>query len=214
MFRFGITSRSLCSTKFLEVLLLLITLCRKVSGQELNQILNIFSSCYTDLIFSNSVYDIPPPEYPVLVSTPQENFSVTPPTIRVNESLEFGFQLLDKDLALPKYESYNSTFPQIITVRLNCVALVILDANLKEDIRSAVRNRHNWIHFTRYPDNEYLELAWPVITTVMTNLPLTLSKPITMVLPIASSSQRVVILNNESGILNYLCIFILRSQRC
>jgi len=140
------------TTHFMVVILLIHV--TQVSGQELNQILNIFSPCYTDLIFSKSIDDIPSPEYPILVSTPRKEFSVTPPTIRMNESLVTTWHFLS-DLRndvqhVPMFETRN-TVPQLINVRLNCVALVILNATSREDIRRSVRNRHNWIHFTVYP---------------------------------------------------------------
>jgi len=123
-----------------------------VYGQELNQILNVFSSCYTDLIFSKSVPDIAPPDYPILVSTPQARISVTPSTIRRNESL-----ILVSNRPAECFPSFVSiAVHQIITIRLNCVALVILNANSREEIRSAVRNRHNWIHLTTYPEIKIL----------------------------------------------------------
>jgi len=41
--------------------------------QEINPVLNIFRPCYTDSIVSKSVFDIPEPNYPILISTPQDH---------------------------------------------------------------------------------------------------------------------------------------------
>jgi len=116
---------------------------------QVSQIINTFSPCYTDVIFSKTVTDIQPPDYPILISTPQGNFSVTPSTIRENE-----FILIDDDPAphsvLPTFEGKTGSLPHPIKVRLNCVALILLDAQSKADAVRCIRNRHNWVHPTHF----------------------------------------------------------------
>jgi len=118
----------------------------EILGQE-NEILSIFSPCYTDLIFSNNVRDIAPPEYPILVSTPQDHMSVTPKTVRENENL---ISISINTSYMPMFRSVNENNPHLIKLRFKCVALILLEAQTKTDVLSSARNRHNWIHSTDY----------------------------------------------------------------
>jgi len=49
--------------------------------RDVNEILSIFKTCYTDLIFSKNVSDIAP-KNPIIISTPERRVSVTLWTIR------------------------------------------------------------------------------------------------------------------------------------
>jgi len=129
---------------FLTLALLLTTVAGSPYQHRINAVLNIFENCYTDVIFSKTVFDVAPPEYPILISTPQEKHSVTPSTIRKEECIS----PTGKKFSPPEFKSVNGTPPQPIQVRLNCVALVLLNANSARDIQNSFRNRHNWIHLT------------------------------------------------------------------
>jgi len=120
------------------------TVFRAVS-QELNQILNIYSSCNTDIIFTKKPTDIPPPEYPVLISTPNDFNNYT-----IGSKLIVRIIFMFDDSYLPAFRAPHGTIPQIIKVRINCVALVLLQASTKLDIRRGVQGRHNWIYMHQY----------------------------------------------------------------
>jgi len=118
---------------------------------ELYQVLKIFKTCYTDLIFYKTAVDIPEPEYPILVSTPRKNASVTPSTFREDENL--GRKT--RSNAAPRFQSRAGNSPKPIRVRFSCVSLVIFGVNTDNPnpfdiIRNSIVNRHNWVYLTSY----------------------------------------------------------------
>jgi len=128
--------------------LIAVAVASQSSLEQVNEILSIFKTCYTDLIFLKNVYDIVPPKHPILISTPQERHTVTPWTIREDENT------LDRTNAyesiLPMFDLPIHSYPRPVKVRFNCFALVLLDATSAEDLRRGIRNRHNWIHYHLY----------------------------------------------------------------
>jgi len=130
------------------VVILLLRNCFGSSALQLNQILNIFENCYTDLICANSsVPDISPTTYPLLISTPQMKYSFTPSTIQVDFLTTMTMHIDDE---LPQITSYVGFSPHAIKLRFNCVALVILGAKSIDHIRQSIRFRHHRLHYTKY----------------------------------------------------------------
>jgi len=127
------------------------------TGQNINQVLNIFKTCYTDLIFCESNFDISEPDYPILISTLQQRPSVTPPTFREGENLT----LVSHFGSMPRFESVSGTSPKPIRVRFSCVSLVLVGGyeNIYLQapyISQSIKNRHHWIHPTKYDSDTTL----------------------------------------------------------
>jgi len=129
------------------------------AGQEINKILNIFRTCYTDLIFSVTVFDILEPDYPILISTitAQNHPLVTPSTFRESENLT----LSPESGSLPIFNSPNGTSPQPIRVRFSCVSMVLIggpprDIQFGHYLLYKIKYRHKWIHTTYYDSDETL----------------------------------------------------------
>jgi len=99
------------------------------------------------MIFIHDPSDIAPPEYPILISTPQERHTDTPSTIREGESLRKWFNSSPNSSEIPLFNSStDNDSPRVIKVRLVCIALVLLNPKSAEDVRKGVLNRHNWLH--------------------------------------------------------------------
>jgi hypothetical protein len=114
--------------------------------EALNSLIQAFRPCYTDIIFVKNVRDIDPPKFPILISTygPSHATENERKCLQVSDPVRYGPYL-------PEFTCFNHSESILVKIRLNCVALIILQAESVQEIEKAIQYRHfhTWIHVTR-----------------------------------------------------------------
>ena len=124
---------------------------------RVNNILSLYQTCLTDMIFLRQVSDIEPPTYPITIySSSRANNSDSENSVRKGNGVcarskrhEWG-----SGKVIPKYFCYDyNYFTSEITknFKFNCVSLILIGVECRLDIRKTLRNyRNGWIHTTNY----------------------------------------------------------------
>jgi hypothetical protein len=114
--------------------------------EALHSLLQTFRPCYTEVIFVRKLVDFDIPESPILISTSDPSLSMgdQKKCLQVSDPYRYGPYL-------PEFTCFNNTDSLLIKIRLNCVALVILQSESVQEIEQAIQYHHfhSWIHVRR-----------------------------------------------------------------
>ena len=129
----------------------------QASVLQVNNLLNIYQTCLTEIIFIRHISDIEAPSYPVtvyssfLVNKSKPAYPVLEEENRCRPVNTDGWGL---DKIIPKYDckGHNYFTTDILkNFRFNCISLILVGVESQHDLRETFKSyRNTWVHVSNY----------------------------------------------------------------